>query len=29
LGVAYNFLEIKLLLEADVKWLNWANANGL
>ena len=28
LGVAYKFFNYKMLLEADVKWINWANANG-
>jgi long-chain fatty acid transport protein len=28
LGVAYRFLAYKLLVEADVKWINWNGANG-
>jgi len=28
LGLAYTFLDNKLLLEGDVKWINWADANG-
>jgi long-chain fatty acid transport protein len=28
LGAAYTFFDYKVLLEADVKWLNWAGANG-
>jgi len=27
-GVAYDFFEAGLLLEADAKWLNWSNADG-
>jgi long-chain fatty acid transport protein len=27
-GAAYTAMEHKLLLEADVRWLNWADANG-
>lgn len=28
LGVSYTTLNNKLLLETDVKWINWGNANG-
>ena len=28
IGAAYTFLEGKLLIETDVKWLNWADATG-
>jgi long-chain fatty acid transport protein len=28
IGAAYTLFENKLLLEADLKWLNWADANG-
>jgi long-chain fatty acid transport protein len=28
LGIAYDFFEIGLVLEADVKWINWSNADG-
>ncbi|EMG35629.1 long-chain fatty acid transport protein [Desulfocurvibacter africanus PCS] len=28
LGVAYDFLNGALLVEADVKWINWADAQG-
>lgn len=28
LGVAYELVPKKLLLETDLKWLNWASANG-
>lgn len=28
LGIAYAFHEYKVLLEADVKWLNWSGAQG-
>lgn len=28
IGLAYNFLDNKLLVEGDVKWLNWSGANG-
>jgi long-chain fatty acid transport protein len=28
LGLAYKLLDNKLLLETDVKWINWADANG-
>lgn len=27
-GIAYDFFETGLVLEADVKWLNWSNADG-
>jgi long-chain fatty acid transport protein len=27
-GLAYNFLEYKLLVETDVKWINWNGSNG-
>jgi len=27
-GLAYTFLENRLLVEGDVKWLNWADSNG-
>jgi len=27
-GLAHSFLENKLLIEGDVKWLNWSGANG-
>ena len=27
-GAAYDFLQGKLLLETDVKWLNWSDADG-
>ena len=27
-GVAYKFFNYKMLLEADVKWINWNGANG-
>lgn len=27
-GVAYEFLPKKLLVETNIKWLNWASANG-
>lgn len=28
IGLAYQFLNNKLLVEGDVKWLNWSGANG-
>ena len=28
LGVAYEFLKPRLLLETDVKWINWSDAKG-
>lgn len=28
IGLAYSFLDSKLLVEGDVKWLNWSGANG-
>jgi long-chain fatty acid transport protein len=28
LGIAYDFFETGLVLEADVKWINWSNADG-
>jgi len=27
-GIAYDFFETGLVLEADVKWINWSNADG-
>jgi long-chain fatty acid transport protein len=27
-GIAYDFFEAGLVLEADVKWINWSNADG-
>ena len=27
-GAAYTFTNINLILEADVRWLNWSNADG-
>jgi long-chain fatty acid transport protein len=27
-GVSYRFVELKMFFEADVKWINWANAKG-
>jgi len=27
-GFAYRFVEMKMFIEADAKWINWANAKG-